>query len=348
MESDRTVTVFGAYGHTGRFVVSELRRRGWNAILSGRDGGKLRALQQTYPEYDAREATVDDGASLDRAFAGASAVINCAGPFADTAMPIVEAALRARIHYLDVAAEQPAVLAVIERFAESVRTGHVTVLPGMAFYGALGDLLATATMGDWSSADEICIRVALDRWYPTRGTRLTGQRNSVHHIFSDNRLQDPESPHPHQWNFPPPFGTQEVVLLPLAETVMISRHLRTPQIGSYINVSSLADVRDPNTPMPTAADETGRSSQIFVMDVVVRQGFAERRAIATGQDIYAISAPIVVEAVDRVLSGCFKSSGVMAAGEAFDANDFLTCLSPHLAFEIRRSPEPSLIAPKNR
>jgi NAD(P)-dependent dehydrogenase (short-subunit alcohol dehydrogenase family) len=348
MESDRTVTVFGAYGHTGRFVVSELRRRGWNAILSGRDGGKLRALQQTYPECDAREATVEDGASLDRALTGASAVINCAGPFADTAIPVVEAALRARIHYLDVTAEQPVVLAVIERFAEAARTAHVAVLPGMAFYGALGDLLATATMGDWTSANEICIRVALDRWNPTRGTRLTGQRNSVHQIFSANRLQDPESPHPHQWNFPPPFGRQEVALLPLAETVVISRHLRTSKIGNYINASSLADIRDPNTPPPTATDKTGRSSQIFAMDVVVRQGSAERRAIATGRDIYAISAPIVVEAADRVLSGRVKSSGVMAAGETFDAYDFLTRLSPHLAFELQRMPDPNLIAPESR
>jgi len=348
VESDRTVTVFGAYGHTGRFVVSELRRRGWNAILSGRDGDKLKALQQVYPEYECRDATVEDRASLDRALAGASAVINCAGPFADTAIPIVEAALRARIHYLDLAAEQPAVLAVFERFAEAARTAHVAVLPGTAFYGALGDLLATAAIGNWATSDEICIRIALDRWHPTRGTRLTGQRNSAHHIFSDNRLQDPESPRPHQWNFQPPFGTQDVVLLPLAETVMISRHLRTPKIGSYINASSLADIRDPATPTPSAADETGRSSQIFVMDVVLRQGSAERRAIATGRDIYAISAPIVVEAAARVLSGRVKGSGVMAAGEAFDANDFLTCLSPHLAFEIQRSPDPDLIAPKSR
>jgi hypothetical protein len=37
MTSNRAVTVFGAYGHTGRFVVAELCRRGWAPILSGRD-----------------------------------------------------------------------------------------------------------------------------------------------------------------------------------------------------------------------------------------------------------------------------------------------------------------------
>ncbi|MEU7900623.1 hypothetical protein AB0B45_48325 [Nonomuraea sp. NPDC049152] len=33
-----TVTVFGAYGHTGRFAVAELLERGFVPVLAGRDG----------------------------------------------------------------------------------------------------------------------------------------------------------------------------------------------------------------------------------------------------------------------------------------------------------------------
>jgi len=190
MESHRTVTVFGAYGHTGRFVVSELRTRGWTPILAGRDATKLSALSNTHPGLDVRVASVDDPASLDRAVSGVAAVINCAGPFIDTAAPVIQAALRAGIHYLDVAAEQAAVLAIFERFADAARDAGVVVAPAMAFYGGLGDLLATAAMGDWAGADEICIAIALDSWNPTRGTRLTGQRNpGPRLIFSNNRLE---------------------------------------------------------------------------------------------------------------------------------------------------------------
>jgi hypothetical protein len=85
-----------------------------------------------------------------------------------------------------------------------------------------------------------------------------------------------------------------------------------------------------------AADESGRSSQIFLVEVVARNGSEERRAIARGRDIYAITAPIVVEAAERVLDGRFKASGVAAAGEVFDARDFLRSLRPaHLSIEIR-------------
>src|SRR2546429_4255253 len=179
MIQNRTVTVFGAYGHTGRFVVSELRKRGFTPILSGRDAAKLKAAGKAHPGSEGRVATVNGSPSLDRAMSGAVAVINCAGAFIDTAGPVIDAVLRASIHYLDVAAEQAAVLAVFERFASAARDAGVVVAPAMGFYGGLGDLLATAAMGEWDAVDEICIAIALDSWKPTRGTRLTGDRKST-------------------------------------------------------------------------------------------------------------------------------------------------------------------------
>lgn len=43
MTANRSITVYGASGHTGQFVVSELHRRGWTPVPSGRDPAKLRA-----------------------------------------------------------------------------------------------------------------------------------------------------------------------------------------------------------------------------------------------------------------------------------------------------------------
>jgi short subunit dehydrogenase-like uncharacterized protein len=268
-----------------------------------------------------RVASVDNPQSLDCAISGAGAIINCAGPFLDTAAPIIDAAIRSGIHYLDVAAEQAAVLAVFDRFASAARDAGVMVARAMTFYGGLGDLLATAAMGEWGSADEICIAVALDSWKPTRGTRLTERA-------------DP--PPPRKWNFPAPFGQQDVVGLSLAETITIPRHLQTPEVRVYMNLTPITDIRNPDTPAPIAADESGRSSQIFVMEAIARRGDTERRAIVRGRDIYAITAPIVVEATHRVVNGLAKANGVLAAGEAFDARDFLRSLSPAgLSFEMQ-------------
>jgi Saccharopine dehydrogenase NADP binding domain len=322
-------------------VVAQLARRDIMAVLAGRDAEKLLALRKTHSAFETRVASINDPASLDRTLSGASLVINCAGPFLDTAGPVIEAALRARIHYLDVTAEQSVAMAVFEKFSDAARTAGVLVMPSMAFYGALGDLLATAAMRSWSTADEIQIAVALDSWKPTLGTRLTGQRNPGRRlVFSNNRLSALDEPPPKRtWSFPPPFGNLDVIAVPLAETVIISRHLRVPEIHAYLNLAPLADLHNPTTPGPTPADERGRSAQEFLMDVKVRSRDEERRAIAAGRDIYAVTAPLVVEAAERILAGDVRVTGTRAPGEIFDAEGFLRALSPeHISLQMPNSP----------
>lgn len=338
MVSNPTILVFGAYGHTGRFIVSELQRRGLVPILSGRDSGKLHTFAAAHPELEIRVASLDNPALLDEAISGAAAIVNCAGPHLDTATPLIEAAIRARIHYLDVTAEQAAVRAAFERFADFAQEAGIVIAPAVAFYGGLSDLLATAAMSDWTAADEIRIGIALDSWQPTLGTRLTGKRNTARRVvFSNHTLAFLADPPPTAtWDFPPPFETQEVVELPFSEIITISSHLEVAEIHSYMNIAPLSDIRNPDTPAPVAIDDSGRSAQIFMVDVIVSKGGEQRRVTASGRDIYAVTAPIIAEAVERILDGRFKETGVAAVGKLFDARSFLEALSPeHLSLGIQ-------------
>jgi len=255
----------------------------------------------------------------------------------------VEAALRAQIPYLDVAAEIEVVAATFEQYADRARQAGIVIVPAMAFYGGLGDLLATAAMWDWPAADEICIAYGLSSWKPTLGTRATTQvskqrRDGRRIVFSNRRMEFRTDDAPIlDWTFPAPVGKQAVVgEFTMADSVTIPSHLSTPEIRSYMTVAAVKDLSDPDLSPPAAADESGRSSQTFLVEVVARSGSAERRAAASGRDIYAITAPLVVEATERVVSGRANKTGVVAAGEAFDARDFLRSLSPeHLSLEIQ-------------
>ena len=322
------VVVFGASGHTGRFVTAELRRRGLPVILSGRNAEKLAAGDVS--GLPVRVASVDDPDSLDRALAGAVAVINCAGPFLDTAEPVIAAALRAGAHYLDVTAEQAAALATFRSYDGPARGAGVTVVPAAGFYGGLADLLVTAAGAGWESADEARIAVALDSWRPTDGTRRTGERNTAARmIVTDGRLEVGDSiAGVEVWDFPAPVGTMEVVPLPMTEIVTISRHLPLSEIRSYMNQTPLTDLNDQSTPGPEPIDDLGRSGQRFMMDVHVRRGSRTRRATATGKDIYAVSAPLVAEAAERILRGQTNAvrGGAFALAELVDPRAFLPAL----------------------
>lgn len=207
----------------------------------------------------------------------------------------------------------------------------------MGFYGGFADLLATTATSHSTSADEIKIAIALDSWHPTQGTRLTGERNTAERVvIADGRLAPLPDPAPEMsWQFPAPFAQQTVIELPFSEAIVIAQHLRTTELHTYLNQRALHDIKDESTPPPRPADATGRSAQRFLVEAIVRKGDDTSRIVAQGQDIYAFSAPLVCEAVQRILTGKTRDIGVLAPGAAFDASAFLQALAPdHLTYEI--------------
>jgi short subunit dehydrogenase-like uncharacterized protein len=331
------VTVYGAYGHTGRFVVEELVARGWTPVAAGRDADRLAKLAAEHPAAVVRPADVGAVGELDAAVAGSVAVLNCAGPFATTAGPVVEAALRAGVPYLDVAAEIEAVLDTFDRYDEPARAAGVVVVPAMAFFGGLADLLATAAMDGrddevgWPAADEVAVAYGLSSWAPTEGTRAAGRvsrerRDGRRIVYTGGELAYRTDPAPTtEWDFPAPLGRQPVLAeFTMADSVTIPRHLATPEVRTYMTEVAVRDLVDPDLVRPDRDPD-----QAFVVDVVVRSGDEERRAVARGHDIYGVTAPLVVEAMERVLDGRLRAAtpaGALTPGQAFDAADFLAAL----------------------
>ncbi|MFZ5547253.1 MAG: saccharopine dehydrogenase NADP-binding domain-containing protein [Pseudomonadota bacterium] len=323
-----SIAVYGAGGHTGRFVVAEALRRGMPVVAVGRDAARLPA------GVPHRVAAIDDAESLTRAFAGSAVVINCAGPFLDTAAPVAAAAIAAGAGYLDVTAEQGSALATFEAFDAPARQAGVTVIPAAGFYGGLADLLAS-TLAAGDAVEELTVAIALDRWWPTEGTRKTGARNQLPRVVIEGgRLVPLALPAAEStWVFDAPHGAQPVVELPFSEVPTIARHLPVRRMRSLLSRHALADIRDVATPPPAASDDQGRSAQHFEMVVELRAGDRTRRATARGQDIYAVSAPLVVEAAQRLMQPGFDRRGALALAEAFDPAGFLDALAPgHLTW----------------
>jgi hypothetical protein len=333
------IAVYGAAGHTARFVLAELLRRGHAPVAIGRDEAKVAASTAALgTAVERRIAGLDSPGALVRSLAGVDAVIHCAGPFLDTAEPLIDAALRAGVHYVDLAAEQGSALATFERFDATARERGIALVPAAGFFGGFGDLLATFAMDGFPQAECIEIAIALDRWWPTGGTRRTGQRNTIPRvIYADGRLAQLASPQTRTWDFPMPFGPQDVLELPFTETVLIARHLPVREVRTFMNQAPLRDLGNAATPGPLAVDERGRSNQNFLVDVTARNGPAVHRVTATGRDIYAVTGPIVVEAVERLCSGPARA-GAFALGELVDARDFLDSLARSGDIAVYNSP----------
>lgn len=139
----KTVTdwlIYGAYGYTGDLIARAAVERGLDPILAGRTRGKLdRLASELHCSFTAFELTDADGirAALD----SVDAVLNCAGPFADTYEPLVESAIETGTHYLDITGEIP-VFEAISGYDEPARAAGVMLLPGVGFDVVPTDCLA--------------------------------------------------------------------------------------------------------------------------------------------------------------------------------------------------------------
>lgn len=323
--TSKSIAVVGATGHTGQFVVREVQRRGLPVVAVGRSAARLD--ESLPPAVPRRVAEFNDPVSLEQAFAGCAVVINCAGPFLDTAAPVARAALRAGCHYIDVTAEQPSAQASFVELDAPARAAGRVVIPAAAFYGGLADLLASALASE-GEIDEITVAIALDRWWPTEGTRKTGQRNQAPRVVVKGGRQAPLLPSAEvpDWVFSAPLGRQAMVELPFSEIITLAHHLKVGEIRSLLNRSALADIRDASTPPPTAADASGRSAQRFELVVRLVQNGMTKTAGVRGQDIYAVTAPIVTEVALRLLAPSYRRSGALAVAEAVDPVDLLRSL----------------------
>lgn len=321
----KSVAVYGANGHTGQFVVREAQRRGLSVVAVGRS---TKRLDDAFPQATIRRAaTLNDPASLEHAFTGCEVVINCAGPFLDTAVPAATAALRAGCHYIDVTAEQASAQAIFADFDAPARRAGRVMIPAAGFYGGLADLLVSA-LASAGEIDEITVAVALDRWWPTAGTRKTGERNKAPRVVVKDGCLVPLTPSDEVpiWTFSSPLGEQPMVELPFSEIITLTRHLRASTIRSLFNRSALEDIRDITTPPPKAADESGRSSQRFEMVIHLVQGGVTTKAGARGWDIYAVTAPIVIEAACRLLAPSYQHSGALSLAQAVSPVEMLRAL----------------------
>jgi short subunit dehydrogenase-like uncharacterized protein len=135
-----TFLLYGANGYTGALIAREAVVRGLRPVLAGRNAEAVTALANQLG-LEHRIFALDDAAATRAGLEGMTAVLHCAGPFAHTAQPMVDACLEARVHYLDITGEIGVFEMLAGRDTEAMAAG-VLLLPGAGFDVVPSDCLA--------------------------------------------------------------------------------------------------------------------------------------------------------------------------------------------------------------
>ena len=163
--------IYGASGFTGSLIAEEAARRGHQPLLAGRSAAKLAPLAKRLG-LETAAARLDDPAGLARAVSGVSLVLNCAGPFVFTSLPMLRACLVGGAHYLDITGEIP-VFENIFAYDSSARAKRIALIPGTGFDVVPTDCLAATVAA--RIKDPVELELAFDALsHMSRGSFVSG------------------------------------------------------------------------------------------------------------------------------------------------------------------------------
>jgi short subunit dehydrogenase-like uncharacterized protein len=346
-----TIAVYGATGFTGGLIARELRRRGAELLIAGRNRAKLEALSEELEGTPFRVVDLDDRKGLLAMLEPCSVVVACAGPFTLHGKPLLAAAVDTGTHYLDTTGEQQFIRMAFDRFGERAASRGAALVSGMGFDYVPGDMLAALTAAGMGKLDEIGIAYRVEGFSPTHGTALSALEimRGGDVVWSEGGWRPaPRSADGGRWRFPDPIGEQATLRYPAGEQITVPRHVKTARVRTVLSGMAVPPRATPllaaATPLlglalragpirgatsalirclPAAPGDRARKSSRFVVSCEARAGTRSRRGSVRGSDPYGFTAISLAHGAELCASPSYERAGALAPAQAFEPATFL-------------------------
>lgn len=225
--------LYGANGYTGRLTVARALELGERPILAGRSEGPVRELAERHG-LEARVFDLADSGAARKALDGVETVIHMAGPFEDTAAPMLEACLAAGAHYADITGEIE-VYRHLQTLHERAVAAGVVLVSGVGFDVVPTDCLAAMLAARLPDARRLTLA------FHTTGQASRGTaRTAVRKLHLGNAVRrDGEL----RWEAPgrrtrvvdfPEIGPRDAVSIPWGDVETAWYTTQIPDITVYV------------------------------------------------------------------------------------------------------------------
>ena len=298
-----TILIYGAAGYTGKLVAMQARETHLSFEVAGRNGPQVTALAEQL-DVPCRIFALDDPETIIASLAGVTAVLNCAGPFASTARPLMEACIACGVHYLDITAEYK-VYALAEAWSERAAAAGVMLLPGVGWDVVPSDCLAMylAATVDQPQSLRIALQVA--------NSMSRGSTTSVGEILGVGLLVRAEGtivakPDAAPARFDFGAGLLDSVPLSFGDLVTAWKSTGIPNIAMFVNIKeNVMPEGVAAMPEGPSLEERAANRACAVAEVTGIDGAVVRARIDTING-YSYTPLAAVEALRLVATDQFK------------------------------------------
>ncbi|WP_439025601.1 saccharopine dehydrogenase family protein [Haloarchaeobius sp. DT45] len=227
----RDPLIYGSYGYTGRLIAQQATVDGLDPILAGRTAESVHEQAEELG-CRARVFEAKNAQTVRDYLEGVEVVLNCAGPFAHTADPIVDGCIQTGTHYLDITGEWRVFRDIATRDDEATAAG-VMLLPGVGFDVVPSDCLAAHLHDRLPSASSLSLALG-GLGGMSRGTALTMVENlaSGGVVREDGELvQVPQAYEDREIEFS--YGERSAMTIPWGDVYTAYHSTGVPNIKVY-------------------------------------------------------------------------------------------------------------------
>ncbi|MCK0714397.1 saccharopine dehydrogenase family protein [Chromohalobacter sarecensis] len=303
----KKLLIYGATGYTGRMGAERAKMLGLDFEIAGRNRQTLASLADALAvpfrifSVDGTVNVAADGGAA-HALAGIDVLLNFAGPFAQTAKPLMRACLEAGVDYLDITAEIN-VYRLAECLGAEAAEAGVMLLPGVGWDVVPTDCLAVHVAQRMNEPQSLSVALHVP------GSMSRGSAMSVSEIIGaglmarvDGHLIPAPNAQPRDFD----FGEGLVPCAPLSfgDLVTSWHSAGIPNIAMFVHVSGEAFPEGDLSQLPDGPTEAQREAHRAraVVEITGADGTVARSMIETING-YSYTPLAAVEAARRVLKG---------------------------------------------
>jgi short subunit dehydrogenase-like uncharacterized protein len=304
--------LYGATGYTGALIAQQAVESGHRPVLAGRSAPALAALGERLGLRH-QVVSLEDPSGMQIALTDVGLVLNAAGPFLHTALPLAEACLEARVHYLDISNELQ-VFRVLYDLTERASRVDLSIVPGVGFGVVATNCLALQVSKAVGIADVLEVASRVTSAQPGPGAAATMQENLPYGgwIRRHGHLT-PQELFTGVTTIDFPDGPCEAMPVPTGDLEAAFHATGAANIVSYAASRPVVGVGEPCDPASTTS--TWRS--FGWAKATAQDGTTSEAWLETG-DSYAFTVAASVRAVEETLGESLR--GALSPAAAFGAD----------------------------
>ncbi|KAK3637564.1 hypothetical protein LTR56_013567 [Elasticomyces elasticus] len=297
--------IYGASGYTGGLIGDQAKAMGLDFMVAGRSQSSTittaTALNVPHRVFDLFDASL-----IDSNLEGVAVLLNCSGPFQNTAEQLIDACIRNKVHYLDTSAELIS-YEYAEQKDKAAQAAGVMLIPGCggsaAMLGCLtGRVLeSTGPRGAVESVD-IALHVS---GAMSRGSLITAQQGAKTGCLErrDGALVD-RSATTQPFDFANDQGSVACFPVTLPDLITLHKFFGVPNVKTFVYATGTAFANSNLDSMPAGPTKDERDASPYdVAITVTTKGGAVKRAAMHSVNGYSYIGIASAEAARRVLAG---------------------------------------------